>query len=34
MLVRLFTLGFDPVTERFNDESVRDFLADKTGRLG
>jgi len=29
MLIRLFTLGFDPVTERFNDESVRDFLADK-----
>ena len=29
MLVRVFTLGFDPATERFNDEPVRDFLADK-----
>ena len=29
MLVRVFTLGFDPATERFDDEPVRDFLADK-----
>lgn len=29
MLLRLFTLGFDPTTERFDDSGVRDFLADK-----
>ena len=29
MLVRVFTLGFDPVTERFQDEPVRDFVSDK-----
>jgi superfamily II DNA helicase RecQ len=29
MLLRVFTLGFDPATERFDDESVRDFLSDK-----
>ena len=29
MLLRLFTLGFDPTTERFDDSRVRDFLADK-----
>jgi len=29
MLMRVFTLGFDPATERFDDEPVRDFLADK-----
>jgi superfamily II DNA helicase RecQ len=29
MQVRVFTLGFDPVSERFDDTSVRDFLADK-----
>jgi len=27
--VRVFTLGFDPVSERFDDTPVRDFLADK-----
>ena len=27
MLVRVFTLGFDPATERFDDEPARDFLA-------
>jgi ATP-dependent DNA helicase RecQ len=27
--VRVFTLGFDPVSERFDDTAVRDFLADK-----
>lgn len=30
MFLRVFTLGFDPATERFNDEPVREFLADKT----
>jgi superfamily II DNA helicase RecQ len=29
MLVRVFTLGFDPATERFDDELVRGFLSDK-----
>jgi len=29
MLFHLFTLAFDPITERFNDEAVQDFLADK-----
>jgi len=29
MLVRVFTLGFNPATERFDDEPVRDFLGDK-----
>lgn len=29
MLVRVFTLGFDPVTERFDDTPVRDFISDK-----
>jgi superfamily II DNA helicase RecQ len=29
MQVRVFTLGFDPVSERFDDTAVRDFLADK-----
>jgi hypothetical protein len=29
MACRVFTLAFDPVTTRFNDEPVRDFLADK-----
>jgi ATP-dependent DNA helicase RecQ len=29
MLIRIFTLGFDPATARFNDEPVRDFIADK-----
>jgi ATP-dependent DNA helicase RecQ len=29
MLVRVFTLGFDPATERFEDAPVRDFIADK-----
>jgi hypothetical protein len=27
--VRVFTLAFDPVSERFDDTPVRDFLADK-----
>ena len=27
MLVRVFTLGLDPATERFDDAPVRDFLA-------
>jgi len=27
--VCVFTLGFDPVSERFDDTPVRDFLADK-----
>lgn len=27
MLVRVFTLGFDPATERFDDEPVRDFVS-------
>jgi superfamily II DNA helicase RecQ len=29
MQVRVFTLGFDPVSERFDDTPVRDFLTDK-----
>lgn len=29
MLVRLFTLRFNPVTERFDDSAVAGFLADK-----
>lgn len=29
MRVRVFTLGFDPATERFDDEVVRDFVSDK-----
>jgi hypothetical protein len=29
MRFHLFTLVFDPITERFNDEAVQDFLADK-----
>ena len=29
MLVRVFTLGFDPATERFDDEPVRDFVSDR-----
>ena len=29
MRFQLFTLAFDPITERFNDEAVQDFLADK-----
>jgi hypothetical protein len=29
MLVRVFTLGLDPLSERFDDEPVRAFLADK-----
>lgn len=29
MLVKVFTLGFDPVTERFDDTAVREFLSDK-----
>jgi superfamily II DNA helicase RecQ len=29
MLIRVFTLAFDPATERFNDDAVRDFIADK-----
>lgn len=29
MLVRVFTLAFDPATGRFNDDPVRDFIADK-----
>lgn len=29
MLTRVFTLAFDPATEQFNDEPLRDFLADK-----
>jgi len=29
MRFNLFTLAFDPITERFNDEAVQDFLADK-----
>lgn len=29
MLVRVFTLVFDPATGRFNDEAVREFLADQ-----
>ncbi len=29
MLLRVFTLGFDPATGRFNDDPVRDFIADK-----
>jgi len=29
MQVRVFTLGFDPVSARFDDTPVRDFLADK-----
>ncbi len=27
--LRVFTLAFDPVTGRFNDDPVRDFIADK-----
>ena len=29
MLVRVFTLGFNPATERFDDEPVRDFVSDQ-----
>jgi hypothetical protein len=29
MRFRVFTLAFDPATERFNDEAVREYLADK-----
>jgi len=29
MQVRVFTLGFDPATERFDDVPVRDFISDK-----
>ncbi len=29
MRFHLFTLAFDPIIERFNDEAVQDFLADK-----
>lgn len=29
MLLRVFTLSFDPLSERFDDSGVRDFLADK-----
>jgi superfamily II DNA helicase RecQ len=29
MPTRVFTLAFDPATEHFNDEPVRQFLADK-----
>jgi hypothetical protein len=29
MLMRVFTLGFDPATECFDDQPVRDFLADQ-----
>ncbi len=29
MLFRVFTLPFEPATERFNDAPVRDYLADK-----
>jgi len=29
MLVRVFTLGFDPATERFEDAPVQDFISDK-----
>ena len=29
MLIRVFTLSFEPVTGRFNDDPVRDFIADK-----
>ncbi|HPE72263.1 MAG TPA: hypothetical protein PK018_08845 [Candidatus Competibacter sp.] len=29
MHVRVFTLRFDPVTERFDDSAVVGFLADK-----
>lgn len=29
MLFRVFTLAFDPVTERFDDAPVRDYLSDK-----
>jgi superfamily II DNA helicase RecQ len=29
MGLRVFTLAFDPATARFNDEPVREFLADK-----
>jgi len=27
MWFQLFTLAYDPITERFNDEAVQDFLA-------
>jgi len=29
MLFRVFTLAFDPVSERFDDTPVRDYLSDK-----
>jgi len=29
MLIRVFTLAFEPMTGRFNDDPVRDFIADK-----
>ena len=29
MRFHLFTLAFDPITERLNDEAVQDFLAEK-----
>ena len=29
MLTRVFTLAFEPMTRRFNDDPVRDFIADK-----
>ncbi|WP_020507877.1 hypothetical protein [Lamprocystis purpurea] len=28
MLIRVFTLAFEPMTGRFNDDPVRDFVAD------
>ncbi len=29
MLIRVFTLAFEPVTGRFNYDPVHDFIADK-----
>jgi ATP-dependent DNA helicase RecQ len=29
MLIRVFTLAFEPMTGRFNDDPVRDFIVDK-----
>ncbi|SDX38161.1 hypothetical protein [Thiocapsa roseopersicina] len=34
MLVRVFTLGFDPVSERFEDTSIRDCQTDKVVETG
>ena len=29
MLIRVFTLALEPMTRRFNDDPVRDFIVDK-----